>query len=127
MRLRLLARAIALSAIVGLVAAACGGGGGAKATGPPVGAKKGGAAVFGAEQWSQCLNIITSCTTSSWMQIIGPQPTLPKLQILDAKGNYARSPLITELPSLENGGVTQNPFSVTTSWNRRPCGTTGPR
>jgi peptide/nickel transport system substrate-binding protein len=73
--------------------------------------------VFGAEQWPQCLNIITSCTTSTWMQIVGPQPTLPKLQLLDAKGNFVKSDTIQDLPSLENGGVTQNPFTVTYKLN----------
>jgi peptide/nickel transport system substrate-binding protein len=116
MQLRRVIRLVALVGVVGLIASACGGGKkAAQPTGGTTtgGGKKGGQAVFGAEQWPQCLNIITSCTTSTWMQIVGPQPTLPKLQILDAKGNYAKSDLTTEVPTLENGGVTQNPFTVT--------------
>ncbi len=114
MQLRRVLRLVALVGVIGLIASACGGGAKAPASpGVTTGGKKGGSAVFGAEQWPQCLNIITSCTTSTWMQIVGPQPTLPKLQILDPKGNYAKSDLVSELPTLENGGVTQNPFSVT--------------
>ncbi len=115
MQLRRVVRLVAVLGVVGLIASACGGGKkAAKTPGATATAgKKGGSAVFGAEQWPQCLNMITSCTSSTWMQIVGPQPTLPKLQLLDTKGNYAKSPLITELPSLENGSVTQNPFTVT--------------
>jgi peptide/nickel transport system substrate-binding protein len=119
MQLRRALRLAAVVGVVGLIASACGGG---EKAAPPAATSaaagpKGGSAVFGAEQWPQCLNIITSCATSTWMQIVGPQPTLPKLIILDAKGNYAKSDLITEVPSLENGGVTQNPFSVTYKLN----------
>ncbi|HYT79937.1 MAG TPA: ABC transporter substrate-binding protein [Actinomycetota bacterium] len=115
MQLRRVIRLVAVLGAVGMIASACGGG---KKAGPTPGAtatagKKGGSAVFGAEQWPQCLNIITSCNTSTWMQIVGPQPTLPRTVILDAKGNYAKSDLVTELPSLENGGITADPFSVT--------------
>src|SRR6266487_2526711 len=109
MRVRVLVRVVATVAILGLVGAACS----SKktpTTSPSAGASaashKGGTATFGAEQWPQCLNMITSCATSTWMQIVGPQPTLPKLVSLDAKGALVASPLISEVPSLDNGGIT---------------------
>jgi len=118
MRIRLLARAVAGVAVLGMVAAACGGGGGTQNPttapgGSPTGVHKGGSGTFGAEQWPQCLNFITSCATSTWMQIVGPQPTLPKLIELGQHSDVIASPLITEVPSLTNGGITQNPFTVT--------------
>ena len=117
MRIRLLARAVAGVAVLGMVAAACGGGGGTTNQPTTQGATpaghKGGSATFGAEQWPQCLNMITSCATSTWMQIVGPQPTLPKLIELGQHSDVIASPLITEVPSLTNGGITQNPFTVT--------------
>jgi peptide/nickel transport system substrate-binding protein len=120
MQVRRAIRLIAVLGVLGIIASACSSN---KPAATPTGGttsaagKKGGSAVFGAEQWPQCLNIITSCTTSTWMQIVGPQPTLPKLQSVDAKGNFVKSPLLTDLPSLENGGVTQNPFTVTYKLN----------
>jgi len=115
MKLRLYSRTLVLVAGFALLASACGGGG----TPPTAGAspRPGGKAVFGAEQWPQCLNTITSCITSTWMQIVGPQPTVPKLVSIDIKGNPVPSPLITQVPSLDNGGLTTNPFTVTYNLN----------
>jgi peptide/nickel transport system substrate-binding protein len=116
MRLRSMSRVLALVGVAAVVASACGGGtkvGESPSSPGATGAPKGGTATFGAEQWPQCLNEITSCTTSTWMQIVGPQPTLPKLMSVDVKGNIVPSPLLTEGPSLANGGITQNPFSIT--------------
>jgi peptide/nickel transport system substrate-binding protein len=119
MQVRSFGRLLAVISVLGIVAAACSsnpsttpssGGPSASASGT---ATQGGQATFGAEQWPQCLNIITDCAFSTWMQIVGPQPTLPKLVTLDEKGNYVASPVITEVPSLDNGGVTESPFSVT--------------
>src|SRR5437879_5655193 len=113
-RTRFLGRAVVAVAVFGMVAAACGKSSNNVTSSPTAGAvKKGGSAVFGAEQWPQCLNLITSCATSTWMQIVGPQPTVPKLVELDVKSSYAPSPLITEVPSLANGGLTQDPFTIT--------------
>src|SRR5712692_564693 len=115
MKVRWFSRTFAAVAVAAMVAAACS----SKTQAPtpstsgPGALKKGGSAVFGAEQWPQCLNIITSCATSTWMQIIGPQPTVPKLVMLDVKSSYAPSPLITEVPSLANAGLTQDPFTIT--------------
>jgi len=116
MRVRVLARTVAVVAVVGIIGAACGGNnetpkaGGSASAG---GATPGGTATLGAEQWPQCLNVITSCTTATWTHVTALQPTLPKLMMVDAKGNTAASPVITEAPSLDNGQITQSPFSVT--------------
>jgi peptide/nickel transport system substrate-binding protein len=115
MKLRLYSRTLVLVAGFALLASACGGGGGGAQPTPAV--QTGGKAVFGAEQWPQCLNTITSCITSTWMQIVGPQPTVPKLVSIDIKGNPVPSPLITQVPSLDNGGLTTNPFTVTYNLN----------
>jgi len=33
--------------------------------------------------------------------------------VLDLNGNFVASPLLTEAPTLDNGGITQNPFTIT--------------
>jgi peptide/nickel transport system substrate-binding protein len=116
MRLRFLVRTIALVGVVGIVAAACSSSSpGPGASGSPT-AKivPGGKIVLGAEQWPECTNPITSCAQASWAQETLFYPTLPRLMQLDVNGKFVPSPLLTgEGPSLANGGLTQNPFSVT--------------
>jgi len=117
MRLRWLTRTIALVAVVAMAAAAC-----SKKTENPTpgtttpgtsGVVKGGSVVVGAEQWPQCLNPITSCRSASWTYYAALYYVLPRAMMLDVKGNFVASPLLTEAPSLDNGGLTQNPFTVT--------------
>lgn len=70
--------------------------------------------VFGAEQWPECLNAITAtCALVSWLHWTALLPTMAQLTTLDADNNYEASPLIEEIPSIENGGLTEDPFSVT--------------
>jgi peptide/nickel transport system substrate-binding protein len=38
---------------------------------------------------------------------------LPYAMVLDLNGNFVASPLLTEVPTLDNGGITQNPFTIT--------------
>ena len=38
---------------------------------------------------------------------------LPYAMVLDLNGNFVASPLLTEAPTLDNGGITQNPFTIT--------------
>jgi peptide/nickel transport system substrate-binding protein len=113
MQVRTYSRALAVVMVLGMVGAACSSKKGGGTTPTPTGGHKGGSAIFGAEQWPQCLNIITACNSSTWMQIIGPQPTLPKLLGLDDKSNVVATPLVMEVPSIANGGVIKDPFSVT--------------
>lgn len=119
MRLRTITRTIALAGVVGIVAAACGGGGTAVGkTTPPSSApanspKPGGSVVLGAEQWPQCVNPITSCAEASWLYYPVINPIFPRAMMVDLKGNFVASPLLTEAPSLANGDLQQNPFTVT--------------
>ncbi|HEY3211246.1 MAG TPA: ABC transporter substrate-binding protein, partial [Actinomycetota bacterium] len=107
-------RVIALLGVAAIVATACGGGGGAKSS--PTAAKsvpKGGQVVIGAEQWPECVNPITSCSSATWTWYSVLLHVLPRAMVLDLHGNFIASPLLVEAPSLDNGGVTQSPFTVT--------------
>ncbi len=73
----------------------------------------GGSVVFAAEQWPECLNPVTSCANASWLVWSVTAHILPRLMELDVDGNYQASPVLVEAPSLENGLITQNPFTVT--------------
>jgi len=115
MRLTLLARAVAVSAVAGLVAVACGGtktASGPSAS-PSAGPTRGGAIVLGAEQWPECLNPITSCSSATWTWYSVLEQVLPYAMVLDLNGNFVASPLLAEAPTLDNGGITQNPFTIT--------------
>lgn len=76
-------------------------------------ASVGGSVVFAAEQWPECLNPVTSCANASWLTWSVIHHVLPKLMEVDEAGNYQASPLITEAPSLENGLITEDPFTIT--------------
>jgi peptide/nickel transport system substrate-binding protein len=93
-----------------LASVACTGGGEAIPTAPaPV---RGGRVVFGVEQWPECVNPILVCGTGSlWTTVFNN--VLPFALDLDVAGNHVPSPLIHEVPSLENGGLQQSPFTVT--------------
>jgi peptide/nickel transport system substrate-binding protein len=73
----------------------------------------GGSVVFAAEQWPECLNPVTSCANASWLTWSVTAHILPRLMEIDTEGNYLASPVLTEAPSLENGMITQDPFTVT--------------
>jgi len=113
-------RLVAAVACVAIVFAACGSSSSKGKATPTTGAtKKGGSIVIAAEQWPDCLNPITQCANSSWLQWLVPIHVLPRLAELDTKNNFVASPLVKELPSLANGGITQNPFTVT--WHLNPA------
>ncbi|NNE11324.1 MAG: peptide ABC transporter substrate-binding protein [Ilumatobacter sp.] len=76
-------------------------------------ARAGGNVVFAAEQWPECLNPVTSCANASWLVWSVQAHVLPRLMELDVDGNYRASPVIEEAPSLENGLITEDPFTVT--------------
>jgi peptide/nickel transport system substrate-binding protein len=101
--------------VLAILLAACGssskGTPGAAGTG-----KKGGKLIFAAEQWPKCLNPITQCANSSWLQWLSPIHVFPRLMELDAKGNFTPSPLLTGPPTLTNTGP-NNPFTVTYQLN----------
>ena len=72
-----------------------------------------GSAVFGAEQWPECLNPITECALSRWAFLTVFQHVLPRAMEVSIDGLFVASPLLREAPTLENGGLTQTPFTVT--------------
>jgi peptide/nickel transport system substrate-binding protein len=123
MKLKVAVRIIALVAVVSMVGAAC-----SKKATPPVSQSstpgqsaspsasaipQGGSVVFGAEQWPQCLNPITSCSFASWYYYSVAYYVFPRAMIWNLQGQAVASPLLTEAPSLDNGGITQDPFTVT--------------
>jgi peptide/nickel transport system substrate-binding protein len=110
-------RVAANAVIVFLLATACTGGGPPKPT-PPV-PRRGGAAVFGAEQWPECLNPITACASASWTHYAVLQHILPRAMKLDLRGHFVASELLVKAPTLDNGGLTQNPFTVRFKINPR--------
>jgi len=73
----------------------------------------GGSVVFAAEQWPECINPVTSCANASWLTWSVIHHILPKLMEVDADGVYQASPVIDEAPSLDNGLITEDPFTVT--------------
>ncbi len=75
--------------------------------------RDGGSAVFAAEQWPECLNPVTSCANASWLVWSVTAHVLPRLMELDVDGNYQASPVLVEAPSLDNGLITEEPFTVT--------------
>lgn len=105
-------RMFAAVAAAGLIAAACGGGGTNKAN-PSSAPTKGGKIVLGAEQYPECINVVTQCASASWLYWSGTQYVYPRTMQLTLDFGFEKSPLITEAPSLANGGLTQSPFSVT--------------
>jgi peptide/nickel transport system substrate-binding protein len=115
MKLKFAARAIAVLSVVAIVATACGGDaeepGPGRTTQPAV--TKGGQIVIGAEQWPECVNPITSCSSATWYWYSVALHVLPRAMVLDLQGNFIASPLLVEAPTLDNGGVTQSPFTVT--------------
>jgi peptide/nickel transport system substrate-binding protein len=108
---------IASACVLAFVALACGkesgtvGGGGTTSGGGGAG-KAGGSIVLGAEQFPQCLNPIQSCANASWEGWAVNQHVLPKAMVITPGGNFAAGPLLAEAPTLANGDITQNPFTV---------------
>ncbi len=82
-------------------------------TAEPADDQAGGSAVFAAEQWPDCLNPVTSCANASWLTWSVIHHILPKLMEVDADGNYRASPVLAEAPSLDNGLITEDPFTIT--------------
>jgi len=69
--------------------------------------------VFAAEGWPECLNPILDCGSDPWARYTVLQHVLPRAMQLDAAGNYVPSPLLTQSPSLSNGGLRLGPpFTV---------------
>lgn len=127
-------KALALLLGLGLFAAACGsddsgssagttgGGAGTSAAGAGTTAATdrtptGGTITIGAEQWPECINPITQCANSSWMQWTIMSPTMPGVWKTTNDGNFEATSLVTEEPTLDNGGITEDPFTITMHLN----------
>jgi len=114
MQLKHVLRAIALLGVVAIVATACGGGKETpRATGSaPSAIKKGGSIVIGAEQWPECVNPINQCSAATWYWYSVGIHVVARAMVLDLHGNFVASPMLVEAPTLDNGGVTQSPFTI---------------
>ncbi|MEX0753957.1 MAG: peptide ABC transporter substrate-binding protein [Actinomycetota bacterium] len=105
-------RLVAVAMTVTFIAAACSSdSGGGDADGDGGTPTTGGSAVIGAEQWMVCLNPITSCAFSAWYAYAVQYGVMPRLLELDTNGNYVPS-AAEAVPTLEDGTVTEDPFSV---------------
>jgi peptide/nickel transport system substrate-binding protein len=93
--------------LLGLVAAACGSDDDGGVSGGP--AAEGGNAVFGAEQWPECLNAITSCFNASWASWSIFQHVLPQAMTLDKDSNYVPGAMLDGEPEI----TSEDPFTVT--------------
>ncbi len=113
--MRVSMRAMAVMGILAIAAAACGGANtpssGASAT-PSARPRQGGSIVVGAEQWPECVNPITSCSSATWYWYSVAEHVMPYAMVLNLQGNFVASPLLVEAPTLDNGGITQNPFTI---------------
>jgi peptide/nickel transport system substrate-binding protein len=100
-------RVFALAGVLAVAAAACGGS--SPSTTPSTGAAKGGSVTVGVEQWPQCVNpIVTGCASASWTQWAVYNEVFPKAMVFDpATSVMTNTALLTEAPSLSNGGVKQ--------------------
>jgi ABC-type transport system substrate-binding protein len=68
--------------------------------------------VFAAAFFAECgVNPIT-CPAVNWNPFSIPRHVLPRAMQFDAGGNLVGSDLLVEAPTLENGGLTQGPFTV---------------
>jgi len=69
--------------------------------------------VLAAEGWPGCLNPILDCGSEPWARYTVLQHVLRRAMQLDAAGNHVASPLLTQAPSLANGGLRLGPpFTV---------------
>jgi peptide/nickel transport system substrate-binding protein len=121
---------------LGLFAAACGddggsssdttgGGAGTTATGgagttAAAGGDReptGGTITIGAEQWPECVNPITQCANSSWMIWTTSAHINPGLWETTGDGGFEPTALLAEEPTLDNGGITEDPFTLTLKLN----------
>jgi peptide/nickel transport system substrate-binding protein len=114
-RLERLSWAVAVILVAVLIGATVGGGARVTTTsrtpGPAV--VKGGKIVLAAQGYPECLNpLLERCSYSPWLYWSVIQYVMPRVTQLTTDGRYTNSPLVTEYPSLSNGGLIQSPFTV---------------
>lgn len=115
-------RVFAMLAVFAIVAAACARE--EEAAPPPESptapgeAPTGGSIVVGAEQWPGCINlVVTRCAGLSWASYSVHEHITSRALEIDFDGNFVAGPLVTEVPTLENGGIVEDPFTITYNLN----------
>ncbi len=71
-------------------------------------AAAGGELILAAEQWPECLNPVTSCANASWLSWSVHVHTMARAMELDIDSNFVPSPVLTEAPTVDNGGLVVN-------------------
>jgi peptide/nickel transport system substrate-binding protein len=71
----------------------------------------GGSVTIAQERWPECLNPVTACAQPETYQSV-LYHVLPRAMQFAPDGSLVASPLLTEAPTLDNGGLTQAPFTV---------------
>jgi len=114
MRIRWFVRTVAVLSVAGMVAAACSSKTpvvtqSSAATGTP---NIGGKLVLAEEQWPECLNPVNQCASASVLGYVSTENVMPRAMLWGLDGKPVASPLLTETPSLDNGDLTANPFTI---------------
>ncbi len=90
----------------------------------PEAASTGGTLVLAVEQWPECINPVTSCANASWTIWSVFAHLLPRLMELDQTNTYVASSLLTEEPTVENGGLsTADDGTFTLTYRLNPAAT----
>ncbi len=84
----------------------------------------GGTLVLAVEQWPECINPVTSCANATWTIWSVLTHLLPRLMELDQSNTYVASSLLTEAPTVANGGlVTADDGTFTLTYRLNPAAT----
>ncbi len=121
MRGRFAARVLGVAVVLTMVTVACSSSSSSGSNGGSSGQPHtGGEAVFGAEQWPQCLNPITSCAFASWYFYTVQEHVMPQMMRLSVDNKFEASPLLTSAPSIDNGGVKQVGKGMEVTYHMNP-------
>ena len=120
MRGRFAARVLGVAVVLTMVTVACSSSSTSSNGGSSTQPHSGGSAVFGAEQWPQCLNPITSCSFASWYFYTVQEHIMPQMMRLSVDNKFEASPLITSAPSIDNGGVKQVGKGMDVTYHMNP-------
>jgi ABC-type transport system substrate-binding protein len=71
----------------------------------------GGEATIAVEHWPECLNPLLACAQPETYQSV-LYHVLPRAMQFAPDGSLVASPLLADAPTLDNGGLTQAPFTV---------------
>ncbi|MFM7223924.1 MAG: peptide ABC transporter substrate-binding protein [Actinomycetota bacterium] len=76
--------------------------------------------VIGAEQWPDCVNPITQCANSSWQLWAVGEHVFPQLTELNDRNEFVASPLLAEMPTVANGGISGEGANFTITYRLNP-------